>query len=70
MSWNYRVLKHVAREEEWYQIHEVYYNEDGSIMACSEHSCTPFGETVEELKADFELMAGAFERPVIPYEEI
>ena len=71
MSWNYRVLKHKDNDEvPYYQVHEVFYNEDDSIMACSEHSCTPFGETVEELKADFELMAGAFERPVLPYEEI
>ena len=70
MSWNYRVLKHVEEDFTSYHIHEVFYNEDGSIMSCSEYQCSPFGETAEELKEDFELMAGAFEKPVIPYEEI
>jgi hypothetical protein len=71
MSWNYRVLKHKDNDEvPYYQVHEVFYNEDGSIMACSEHQCSPFGETVEELKLDFELMAGALDKPIIPYAEI
>ena len=69
MTWNYRVMKH-KDEVPYYHIHEVFYNEDGSVMACSEYQCSPFGETAEELKADFELMAGAFERPVLSYEEI
>jgi hypothetical protein len=70
MSWNYRVLKHVAGEEEWYQIHDVYYRRNGSIRACSEEAHTPFGETVEELQEEFKLMKIAFDMPTIPYEDI
>ena len=70
MSWNYRVLKHVAEGEEGYQIHEVYYNEDGSIKACTEEAATCFGGTEEELKEAFKLMEAAFDKPAIPYENI
>ncbi len=70
MTWNYRVMKHVEEDFTYYHIHEVYYNEDGSVASCSQYQCSPFGADVEELTEDFKLMAGAFERPVIPYEEI
>jgi len=70
MSWNYRVLKHVAEGAEWYQIHEVYYNEDGSIKACTEEAAVCFGGSEEELKESFKLMEAAFDKPTIPYEDI
>lgn len=71
MTWNYRVLKHVAGKEEWYQIHDVYYNtDDGSIASCSVDAPAPFGETVEELKEELKLMKEAFNAPTIPYEDI
>ena len=71
MTWNYRVLKHVTKGGSWYQIHEVYYNkDDGSISSCSEDAPAPFGETVEELQEVVELMKAAFNKPIIPYEDI
>ena len=70
MSWNYRVLKHVAAGEEGYQIHEVYYNEDGSIEACTEEAVTCFGGSEDELKETLKLMEAAFEKPTIPYENL
>ena len=70
MTWNYRVLKHVTTAGSWYQVHEVYYNKDGSITSCSEDAPAPFGETVEELQEVVELMKEAFDTPPIPYEDI
>ena len=70
MTWNYRVLRHVEKAEEWYQVHEVYYRENGSITSCSEEAIAPFGETVEELQEVIELMKAAFDKPAIPYDDI
>lgn len=30
--WNYRVIKDVVDGEDHFAVHEVYYNDDGSIM--------------------------------------
>jgi|TARA_R110000824_G_scaffold73073_1_gene186249 hypothetical protein len=70
MSWNYRVLKHVTEGQEGYQIHEVYYYEDGSIKACTEEAVVCFGDSEEELKESFKLMEAAFDKPAIPYESL
>ena len=71
MTWNYRVLKHVTEgEEEYYRIHEVYYEDDGEISSCSKKPRTPYGDTVEELQEEFKLMKAAFDKPAISYEDI
>jgi hypothetical protein len=57
-------------EEEYYRIHEVYYEDDGEISSCSENPCLPYGDTVEELQEVIELMKAAFDKPAIPYEDI
>jgi hypothetical protein len=61
MSWNYRILKDATG----YSIREVYYTSEQMIFAWSQDSCDPYGETLEELKADYELMRRAFYQPVL-----
>jgi hypothetical protein len=48
MSWNYRVVKHVHEDtkEEFYQIHEVFYNKD-QPESFTESGIVPFGENKE-----------------------
>lgn len=70
MSWNYRIVKKIENNECFYGIHEVYYHKDGSFRTCTVNPIEPFGETVDELKKDIELMMKAFELPVLNYEEI
>lgn len=60
MHWNNRILKHSSPHGECYRIHEVYYdmepdgNEDG--LSWTVEPKTPFGETVDELIEDLEMM--------------
>ncbi len=49
--WNYRVIKSVVDDEDSFAVHEVYYNEDGSIMGWIE---TPVTLVSEE--SDFAFM--------------
>ena len=71
MSWNYRIIKTITNgvfgtEHISYAIHEVYYDKDGNPNACSQNAIAPYGEdSVDSLKADFELMKKAFEKPVL-----
>ena len=31
-TWNYRVIKHIDKNEDWYDLQEVHYDEDGKIF--------------------------------------
>lgn len=71
--WNHRIiLKKEDGDSEgcYYEIHEVYYNEDGTIWAITEESVKPFGDTVEDLKVGMKLMLTAFEEPVLIEDDI
>ncbi len=69
MGWNHRVIKVVDKamgvDEEWYAIHEVYYNEDGMFAGCAERPSTACGESIEEIRTVLEQMLGALDKPII-----
>lgn len=86
MSWNYRVAFRTVSypvvddkdhnlvvdtlEEVQYGVVETYYNDDGEIAFTSAEFQSPYGETLEELKANFEDMQKAFELPVLDLDNI
>lgn len=69
MGWNHRVIKVVDKamgvDEEWYAIHEVYYNEDGMFAGCAERPSTACGESIKEIRTVLEQMLGALDKPII-----
>ena len=85
MTWNYRVAcKKLVSDvcdmdtgkvletytEDQFGICEVYYNDKGDITFTSENFIEPYGETLEDLKANFEDMQKAFELPVLDLDNI
>ena len=80
MTWNYRVackklevkidLSNDVYEESCFGIVETYYNDKGDITFTSENFIEPYGETLEELKVNFEDMQKAFELPVLDLDNI
>jgi len=70
MSWNYRVIRRSSGAEEWYAIYEVYYDDAGRPIACTESPSRPFGETPEELAADLQHFTEALEKPALDYDQI
>ncbi len=64
MSWNHRVVRHGQNS---YQIHEVYYKDDGSIRDITMRGVAPFGETADALRAELLKMLRAHNEPVIDY---
>ena len=46
--WNNRIIKHEKDGNTWYSVHEVFYNEDGSIYAHTKDPITIVGETKSE----------------------
>jgi len=74
MSWNYRVIMEEASDdklfgEDSYTIREVFYDDDGEIEFWSDEGCAPYGNTFQEVADDFDLMAAAFELPVLKIEK-
>jgi lactam utilization protein B len=69
MTWNYRVCKSVYKDDGYeevnYEIHEAYYNPDGSIWAVTENAVSVHGENPEEVKAVLEKMNAALEKEVL-----
>ena len=69
MGWNHRVIRRSnapSTDPEWnYQVHEVYYKEDGSIEAWTENPVAPVGEDLSELRSDISHYSEALEQPVL-----
>ena len=86
MSWNYRVAFRTVSypvvddndhnlvvdtlEETQYGVVETYYSDDGEIAFTSAEFQSPYGETLEEIKANFDDMKEAFELPVLDLDNI
>jgi len=64
-SWNYRVVK----RDDVFAIHEVYYKGD-KIVAISDDSIEPCGESFDELSNDVHLFTLAIKNPVLSYDDI
>lgn len=67
--WNYRIVKHVGRFDEYYQIHEAYYDKGDKAHSITRDATKPIGDTVTELKADLKAMLKAFDKPVLNYDD-
>jgi hypothetical protein len=65
MSWNYRIVL----KDDFYEIHEVYYDKYGNKQSVSVDPISPSGETKEELKEGLEKMLEAFDLPILDYYE-
>lgn len=70
MPWNYRVIHTriepdpILQNSDLYDIKEVYYDKDGSVLGYSEASVTEW-DTLDNLKGTLKLMMKAFDRPVL-----
>lgn len=80
MSWNYRIGKRKVpykdstalseQTEIVYGIVECYYDKNGDIEFTSEEFQKPYGETLDELISDFNLMSKAYELPILDLDEL
>lgn len=68
MSWNYRVVKHDC-EEGYYEIMEVYYDEEGRINGYADAGC-PYGENLRGIKDCMELMGKALNKSILQLKDM
>ncbi len=66
-NWNYRVIRKSCQSTGTltYQIHEVYYAEDGSIDCWTQQPVEPLGTTEAQLRNDVHAFLAAFRQPVL-----
>ncbi len=67
MEWDYRVFREKDGD---YAVREVYYDANGSILACTENAVEPTGESLEELAQDLEWFGEALKLPVLTLDDI
>lgn len=65
MSWNYRVIKQAYDDEDYFAIHEVYYNEDGSIRVMTESPVPVGGDSVDSLRSSLRMMLDCLDKDVL-----
>lgn len=66
-NWNYRVIrKHCQRTGTvTYQVHEVYYAEDGRIDCWTQQPVEPLGTSEAQLRNDVHAFLAAFRQPLL-----
>ena len=69
MSWNHRVMKMKDGEDDFYQIHEVFYDIEGNVESYTKNGVTVGGNNIEEVKWVLREMLTALDKPVLDYEE-
>lgn len=61
-TWNYRVC---ITDDGSYEIHEVYYDSLDRPEYRTDRRVSPWGQSLTELKKEFEMMKAAFDKPVL-----
>lgn len=69
MKWNYRLFKLKSGDFHYYSVREVYYRKDESIQSWAQLPVYAYGESLDEIKKDFDRMRQAGELPVLIYDE-
>ena len=71
MSWNYRVIRHrdLNGGDDFLQIHEVHYDEEGNPALVTERGVKVGSETPEGLSEVLDMMRAAISRPVLNFED-
>ena len=65
--WNHRVIHkyHEKTDDHTYHIHEVYYDDNGTIEGWTKSPVEPMGETPNELREEIRYFIKAFQKPIL-----
>lgn len=69
--WNYRIIEKSSnfyKEEKYYELYEVYYNEKGEIWALSQEPMSIWFENKKELKTLLKQIKDATKRTILKME--
>jgi hypothetical protein len=63
--WNHRVCKNTEQGEIFYNIHEVYYDDDGKVEGWTQNAVAPLGNDLDELRNELKWMLEALDKPIL-----
>lgn len=70
MTWNHRVMRHVAPSgEEFFAIHEVFYDDDGTPKGYTADAISVSGEDMDSLRWVLLRMIAATDKPILTPED-
>jgi len=70
MTWNHRVIRRKYENgEEYFAIHEVYYNKDGKPNMVTTLPITIVEESVDDLAITIDLIRKCLDKPVLDYDK-
>ena len=69
MTWDHRVLAHEHKGELTFEIHEVFYNDDGVPNMCTENAVGVASDTLPGLSHTLRLMLAALMEPILNYAD-
>jgi len=67
--WNHRLIRHSSKHGDWLQIHEVYYNEDGTTNGITKEAISIVGEDIKGIKWTLEKMKECLDKPILNYDD-
>ena len=75
MSWNHRVVRRTYHNTHMddsilYEIHEVYYDSDGTIGSITQEPISIMEESVNDLRKTVERLTKCLESPIIDYDTL
>lgn len=76
MNWDYRIIKKEYKNDEGvvldasYFIIEAFYDENGKVFMCSQEPEGPAGDTIEEMIHNWCMLAEAFNKPILDFDNI
>jgi len=65
MSWNYRVLKSVDGDDDWFQLHEIYYDKDNNVNGWVKAGATVHGNSIDDLRDTLSKMLEALDKEAL-----
>lgn len=55
MTWNYRIIRHHTKHDDYYAVHEAYYEND-KIWATTENPIAPKGDNKDDVIKTLRMM--------------
>jgi len=68
MSWNHRVMKHKDGDDDFFTIHEVYYDKKGKINGYTSNGTSVCGNSLQELREGLERMLKSLDKEILDYD--
>ena len=65
MSWNHRIITTRDGEDDWYQIHETYYDKEKGINGWAPNGDPVCGTPLVEIRSSLELMLKSLDKEIL-----